>query len=101
MSSILLSYPIEEILLILIVACGALFGVYKAYCYVKNQVDAYVVQKHDEMELPNRVAALEKSNEDQQNMIELLIESERNNIKGYILNVWKESSREGYIEEKE
>lgn len=96
--NIILNYPLQEILLILIVACGAMYGVYKAFTYMKSQTIDFVKEKHEELELPNRVTKLEEANENQQALIDLLIESDRNRIKCELLDGLEKYKAKGYID---
>lgn len=93
-----MNYPLQEILLILIVAGGAIFCLYKTFNYIKAQMLVFVEEKHDELELPKRVGKLETTTENQQALIDLLVESDRNRIKCELLDGLEKHQAKGYID---
>lgn len=98
LENIIVSYPLQDILLILIVACGSIYGIYKAFNYMKAQTLVYVEERHVELELPNRIQRLEDDNKRQQELIDLLIESDRNRIKCELLDGLEKHKEKGYID---
>lgn len=101
MENVFSIYPIQDILIILMAFIGAVYGIYKAYGHIKSQTRDFIQEKHEEMELPKRIDKLEEHNEKQQEQINLLIQSDRNRIKGELLDALYRCSEQKYIDKRE
>lgn len=94
MVELLTSYAIKDILIILAIAAGIFIGAWRAWIFVKNQLE----EKFKPDDTKDRLSALEELGKDHHDSIKLLIDSDKSRIKGEILDKYKYFMAKGSID---